>query len=272
MSRFRNVVLSGPVAGGVRLLTLYSAALKRRADVTVYLPSGDEGEQLPLLILLHGVHGSHWNWSALGDVPQTAQAMRAAGEIRPLAVAMPSDGLWGDGTAYLPHPHFDAEAWIVEDVPQCVSEVLPRIRTDSFYLAGNSMGGFGALRLGMKYASRIRGISAHSAVTRLHDFKRYVSEPISEYLASGPENADLSYWLRKNRTSLPPLRFDCGRDDVLLDSNRTLHALLVEQGVPHEYEEHEGGHTWDYWKLHVRSTLRFVSQLEERSPGISSHA
>jgi len=90
MSRFRNVVLSEPLSvDGVRLLTMYSPALKSRADLTVYLPEGHESAPLPLLILLHGVYGSHWNWWALGNAPQTAQAMLHAGEIRPFAIAMP---------------------------------------------------------------------------------------------------------------------------------------------------------------------------------------
>jgi putative tributyrin esterase len=270
MSRFRNVVLSEPIDGEVRLLTLYSPALKQRADITLYLPTGHEQRPLPLLILLHGVYGSHWNWWALGNVPQTARAMLNAGEICPFAIAMPSDGLWGDGTAYVPHPQFDAEAWIVEDVPQCIGEALPHIRTNSFYLAGTSMGGFGALRLGMKYAARVRGISAHSAVTRLEDLMPFVTDPIQNYLPSGTEDTEITYWLKKNRAILPPLRFDCGREDSLLEVNRALHALLAEHEVPHRHEEYDGGHTWDYWKLHVRSTLRFVSQLEEHASGISS--
>jgi hypothetical protein len=62
MSRFRNAVLSESLGGeGVRMLTMYWPALKSRADLTVYLPAGHEREPLPLLILLHGVYGSHWN-------------------------------------------------------------------------------------------------------------------------------------------------------------------------------------------------------------------
>jgi enterochelin esterase-like enzyme len=38
--------------------------------------------------------------------------------------------------------------------------------------------------------------------------------------------------------------------------------MLVEQGIPHEYEEFDGGHTWEYWRTYVRRTLRFVSELE----------
>jgi putative tributyrin esterase len=266
VSRFRNVVISEPLPGsGIRLVTMHSPALRRRAEMSVWLPEGDRDGRIPLLILLHGVYGSHWNWWALGDVTETAREMMAAGEIRPFAIVMPSDGLWGDGSGYVPHRDFDAEAWVMDDVPGCLEEILPAIRTERFYLGGLSMGGFGALRLGMKYAGQVQGISAHSAVTNLKDLAAHVSDPIEEYCFSGDKNTEIRHWVRMNRAMLPSIRFDCGRDDALLASNRALHATLIEGGIPHTYEEYEGGHTWEYWKVHVRRTLRFVSDLEARS-------
>ncbi len=263
MTRFRNVVLSEPLpVSGVRLLTLDSPALRRRGEMSLWLPAGQKNEPLPLLILLHGVCGSHWNWWALGKVPETATAMIAAGTMRPFAIAMPSDGLWGDGTAYVPHRDFDAEAWVMEDVPGCLAETFPEIVTNAFYMAGLSMGGYGALRLGMKYAGKVRGISAHSAVTRLEDLEAHVRDPIEAYRFSEPDNTRIAHWARTNQAKLPPIRFDCGLEDALLASNRALHAMLVEQGIPHEYEEYDGGHTWAYWQTHVRRTLQFVSELE----------
>jgi putative tributyrin esterase len=267
-SAFRNPVLSGELPGnsGVRMLTLYSRALQRRGDVTLYLPSGVGDHQLPLLILLHGVYGSHWNWWALGNLPDTAAEMTASGEIVPFAIAMPSDGLWGDGSGYLRHKHIDTERWIIDDLPACVHEFFPQIRIDKLCLAGLSMGGFGALRIGAKYASRVIGISAHSAITSLADLNRYVEGPIENDLASGRRDTSLLYWMQRNRTHLQPIRFDCGTEDPLLESNRTLHQALVKARIPHSYEERPGGHDWVYWQQHVRSTLRFVSeQMRQRT-------
>ncbi|HAS58394.1 MAG TPA: esterase, partial [Algoriphagus sp.] len=39
----------------------------------------------------------------------------------------------------------------------------------------------------------------------------------------------------------------CGVDDFLIDTNRQMHALLLENGTPHEYIERPGAHTWKYW-------------------------
>ena len=264
MGRFRNSRVSEQVSGGVRIATVYSPALKGRADMTVYLPETSAGERLPLVVLLHGVDGSHWNWWVMGKVPETARAMAAAGEICPFAIAMPSDGLWGEGSGYVPHRDFNAEAWIAEDVPDFISEFVPGVETERFYLAGLSMGGFGALRVGMKYATKVKGISAHSSVTSVEDLARFVTGPLEEYRASGAENVSILHWARMNRTTLPPLRLDCGREDSLLGENRTLHEALLAECIPHSYEEYDGGHSWDYWQIHVRETLRFFSEIEAK--------
>lgn len=268
MSRFRNLVLSDPLPeSGVRLLTLYSPALKRRADISLYLPESASEVRLPLLILLHGVYGSHWNWWALGDVPNIVRQMIASGEIGPLAIAMPSDGLWGDGSGYVPHKEFDAESWIVDDVPNAVAELFPHIAAERFFLAGLSMGGYGALRLGAKFADRVLGVSAHSAVTQIEDLREFVQEPMSDFAASGSENLKILHWMKQHRSTLPPIRIDCGADDSLLAQNRTLHADLEAENIPHAYEEYPGGHTWEYWRAHVRETLRFVARIvRRRSP------
>ena len=126
------------------------------------------------------------------------------------------------------------------------------------------MGGYGAIRLGMKYADRVAGISAHSSITRIEQLKDHVQQPISEFVWSGAANVDILHWARQNSERIPPLRLDCGREDPLLAGNRALHATLVEAGIEHVYEEFEGGHTWDYWRTHLLQTLRFVSSLEAK--------
>jgi len=257
----RNVV-SAPVPGqpGVTLVTLYSPALRRRADITLFVPPEEQNRALPLLILMHGVYGSHWNWSMLGNVPGTAMEMINDGSIGPFAIAMPSDGLWGDGSGYVIHREFNAESWIIDDVPACVRVLCPELQWERIFLAGQSMGGFGALRLGAKYAARVAGISAHSSVTRLADLTQHVQQPLKEYLSAGKRDTDLLYWMRRHRSQLPPIRIDCGTEDALLDSNRTLHIALLRYRITHSYEEHPGAHDWAYWQQHVRATLRFVSR------------
>ncbi len=140
---------------GLRHLTFYSPALGGRGDVSVFIPRGTIFPvEFPLVVLLHGVYGSHWAWFFKGAAHRTAQAMIDAGEIRPMMIATPSDGLSGDGSGYWPRPARDAERWIVEDVCACVREQFPS--RGPLYLSGLSMGDMVPFALGasMRASSR----------------------------------------------------------------------------------------------------------------------
>ena len=113
---FRTIEISEPrfEAEGLRLVTVKSRALGHRADLTYVPQQAATGTNIPLVILLHGVYGSHWAWSLKGGAHRTAARLIEAGDIPPLALAMPSDGLWGDGSGYFPHREANFERWIVE--------------------------------------------------------------------------------------------------------------------------------------------------------------
>ncbi len=245
----------------MRYLTVKSKALGRRGDLSLWVPQA--GKIHTLLILLHGVYGSHWVWEHKGGVQRTAQRMVTEGSIEPMVIAMPSDGLRNDGSAYLPWPDGEnVEAWIVEEVPAIARIAAPALQENAgVAIAGLSMGGYGALRLGAKYPGRFSAISAHSAITRISEMQAFVEEPLSEYLQCAPaEELDVLFHLRKAADQLPRLRFDCGVDDNLIAGNRKLHTELLAHGIKHEYQEFSGGHEWEYWQSHVAETLRFCSE------------
>jgi putative tributyrin esterase len=270
---FRTVELSDPrfERDGLRFVTVKSAALGRRADVSVYVPPGGT-DPLPLVVLLHGVNGSHWSWALHGGVHLTAARLIETGEVPPMAIAMPSDGLWGDGTGYVTHHDADYERWIVDEAPAAAALADERVSDQSpVFLAGMSMGGFGALRLGAKYAARFAGISAHSAVTTLARLRESIDEPLADLDSFGTPDGTALHWLEAHRARLPPLRFDCGTGDGLLAGNRALHAALDARGVEHVYEEFPGGHDWPYWKLHVADSLRFFAGLVEDNGVVPPH-
>ena len=58
---------------------------------------------------------------------------------------------------------------------------------------------------------------------------------------------------------LPPLRFDCGTEDPLIQHNRELSRELKKAGIPYVYEEFSGGHSWTYWETHLADMLRFFA-------------
>ena len=271
---FHTVELSDSACerDGLRFATVKSRALGHRADVSLWVPRADRVRTL--LILLHGVYGSHWVWSHKAAAHRTAQRLLDARAVSPMVIAMPNDGLERDGSGYLAwpstpgHPGADVERFLLEEVPAIARLAAPALAPDAkVAIAGLSMGGYGALRLGAQYPDRFCAVSAHSAITGLDDLAGFVEEPPSDYLTCAPrEELDVLFWMRQNRALLPPFRFDCGLNDPLLRSNRQLHHALFFDGIPHEYNEFAGGHEWPYWAQHLEDTLRFVDRHSRGVP------
>lgn len=263
MNRFRTLEVSDPtlMPEGLHCITVKSAAMQQRADITLFVPRQVAGLlNVPLVLLLHGVYGSHWAWAFKGGAHHTAQRLIDAGAIPPLVLAMPSDGLWGDGSGYAAHAQQDFERWIVDEVPAAASEVCASCSSASpLCIAGLSMGGFGALRLAGKYPQRFVAAAGHSTVTEAAQLDALLAESRAGWSNA---QADLSVLaaLRSAPAPLPPLRFDCGRDDPFIAANRHLHDELDAFGIAHEYAEHDGGHGWDYWSRHLEDTLRFFGR------------
>ncbi len=245
-------------------ITVKSNVLKKRADISVFTPLSINGileQNIPIVILLHGVYGSHWAWSMKGKVHETAQKLINEGSIKPMILVMPSDGLFGDGSAYVPHKTENYEKWIVEDVIQVVKEQMPQVNNDSpIFIAGLSMGGFGALRLGAKYPSVFRAFSGLSSITHFNQMAHFVAD-FDDLKDKALEQDGVLDFLIKNKDVLPPFRFDCGEDDILIEYNRKLHNDLEIHKIPHLYEEFSGEHSWDYWTEHIAKTLVFFNQF-----------
>ncbi len=260
MSRFRTTEISNPrlETDNLRFITVKTPNLKGRGDICVYVPKGAVENNLPVVILLHGVYGSAWVWAMKGGAHRTAERMIEAGEIPACVLAMPSDGLFADGSAYLAHSGCNFERWIIEDVIDAVRLNIPQAKSSAeTYIAGLSMGGFGALRLGAAYPKLFKGVSGHSSITRLEEMAQFVEEDLSVYRQNDREKENVIDLLLKNQDHLPPLRFDCGTEDELISGNRKLHEQLLAASIDHVYEEFPGGHEWPYWEEHLADTLRF---------------
>ena len=153
----------------------------------------------------------------------------------------------------------------MDDVIETVRDAIPSASAASrLYIAGLSMGGYGALRLGAKYADRFSGISAHSAITNLKEMSRFVDEDLSLYACENPDEPDILYWMKRNRAGLPPLRMDCGESDPLYEGNVRFSEQLEAAGIDHTLTTSDGSHEWPYWHRMVEHTLRFLTRSRGR--------
>ncbi len=264
MSNFFTTEISYPENefDHLRWITVKSNALQRRVDITVYVPPKINTDvSLDVVILLHGVFGSHWAWAMNGGVHKTADRLVEQGKIRPMVLVMPSDGLYGDGSGYLSHQTEDYEKWIVEDVIDVVKEQIACVGDNSdFFITGLSMGGYGALRLGAKYPTVFRSFSGLSSITEFSQMALFLG--VGEFARlSGAvmKKENVIDWLLTNKERLPDFRFDCGTEDILIEFNRNLHQRLLENNIRHSYKENPGAHQWDYWRTYIEDSLLFFN-------------
>ena len=139
--------------------TFYSAARRRTVGYTIAYPPGHRrGDELPLVVMLHGFGGSHADALA-GMSPAQAVALKPGGRPLPPMALVTVDG--GDGY-WNPHSGDDPMAMVIgELIPRCRRFGLGR-RPRRIALMGISMGGYGALLLAEKYPDLFGAVAAIS--------------------------------------------------------------------------------------------------------------
>lgn len=262
MTTFSSIAVSDPrfESDNLRYITVSSENLKGRGDMSVFVPPGDY-ESLPIILLLHGVYASHWAWTHMAGVHLKAMAGINEGLLKPMVLVMPSDGLWRHGSGYMRHKDLDFEKWIMSDVIDAVTQSIKETSSKSaLFIAGLSMGGFGALRLGAKYGNRIRAVSGLSSITDARQLLEFSEDDLTDLIVENPTELSVFDTMLKNRNGLPKIRFDCGTSDLLLEHNRVLHQQMLTHNIPHTYQEFDGSHEWPYWEEHIMKTLFFFNE------------
>jgi S-formylglutathione hydrolase FrmB len=245
------------------VVRLPSPALGRALEATVLVPATPPpANGYPVLYLLHGGASNHREWSQ--KVPLAA----LCGGL-PMVVVTPEaeSSLYlngADGQRFA-----DCLLW---DVPAFIESRYPA-RTDRAgrALSGLSMGGFGAMNLGLAQPDRYEALGSLSGAFGMTWWNLGKRPP---YLAAlGPEGSfvreHFNPWRVLERavaatpvTSLPQLGLWVGTEDDpdVVEANRHYHLSLERFGVPHRYRESNGGHDWDYWRAVTPSLLAFVAQ------------
>jgi putative tributyrin esterase len=229
----------------------FAEALQKHTALTVILPVGPKGP-FPVLYLFHGLSDDHTTWSR-----RTAIERHLAG--LPLAVVMPDGGRWwyADGPEKQKY-----ESHILKDVIPFIEATFPvKKGPKGRAIAGNSMGGYGAIKFGLKHPRLFAAACSHSgAFWAGHECMPEFVETVrlfGESPAGGP--GDLFTMAEKARgAALPAMRIDCGKKDFCLKFNRAFHRHLTRLGIRHEYKENPGGHNWECWDEQVKGTIAFV--------------
>jgi putative tributyrin esterase len=235
-------------------VSFFGDSIKKQTSMTVILPQDVKRDgPFPVLYLLHGLSDDDTIWERRTSIERYVAEM-------PLIVVMP-DGGRGFYTDAAEGPAY--ESHIMQDVVGFTERFFPAMRSrEGRVIEGLSMGGYGAMKLGLKHADKFCSIVAHSSA---FDVRRRVEnhERAAEFRRIfGPEPAGRDndpFHLAEviDRKLLPAIRIDCGAEDGLLEENRAFHRHLEKLQIRHEYAEYPGTHNWAFWDEHVQEALRF---------------
>lgn len=249
---------------------IYSNVLDMEVMLNVILPlQSDEGadenmsgidEDISVLYLLHGMHGNHSVWARRTSIERYVTDLN-------MAVIMPSTDLgWYTDTTY------DMKYWtfLSEELPAICQQMFPQLTTkrEKTYAAGLSMGGYGAVKLGLRKPENFGAIvSLSGAFTiaerqeelvkdRSRSYWEGIFGPFDEFL--GSEN-DVTHLIETcEADEVPRFYLACGTEDPLHSASVDVSQKMWEKGLDVTYEDGPGDHNWEYWDQGIQRGIEWI--------------
>ncbi len=223
------------------------------ADTDRYL-NGPE-RKYKTLYLLHGLLGNYTDWVSQTRIQKWA-------EEKNLAVVMPS----GDNAFYFNSrtPWNDYGTFIGQELVEITRRMFPLSdKREDTYIAGLSMGGFGALRNGIVYSDTFGYVAGLSAA--VHIFED-TSEEANIGLFDNMEEAsktDKNPWVAVEDMlaagrNVPHIYMACGTQDDLMPANIAFRDYLESKGIKVTWDEDDYGHDWNFWDSQIKKVLDWL--------------
>lgn len=240
-------------------INYHSRSLQKASSVSVVFPD-DPGTPRPwwAFYLLHGLSDDDTIWMRRTSIERYVAGL-------PLVVVMPDGGRGWYTNAQIGSAYEDD---LMKDVVGLIDRTFPvRAERSGRAIGGLSMGGYGAVKLGLKHHETFGSINSHSgalgmlredwsADPRRKDLAPELERIFGRAHKGGPEDP-FALVEKVDHGRIPPMRIDCGKDDFLIEQNRAFHRHLESMHIPHEYEEFPGEHNWPYWDQHVQEAIAF---------------
>lgn len=239
--------------------TSMTVLLPQRASTQIGLTGQDSDTETPppVLYLLHGLTDNDTAWTRYTSIERYAAA-------RGLAVVMPQV----QRSFYADEAHGSRfYTFLSEELPQLVSSFFRvSTRREDTFVAGLSMGGYGALKWALREPSRFAAAASLSGVADLagmqrHDHRPHIVELVGRVFGrrvAGTEDDLLHLIATGGGRELPRLMLRCGTEDPLLAGNERFVAACREHGVDLDAEFGPGAHEWDYWDTQIQAVLDWL--------------
>ena len=249
----------------------FSEALGLQCEMCVLLPQRKLAEvkskrapKVRTLYLLHGHSDDHTAWQRWTSIERYAEGLN-------LAVVMPAVHL----SFYNDMAH-GGKYWqfVSEEVPALVRELfsLSSRREDNF-VAGLSMGGYGAFKLALTHLERYAAAASLSGAVDLNQVvkvkkndpanKAWIEEMRTVFgdLSKVPGSKHDLFALARKAAKAPvkPRLYQCcGTEDDLYADNLRFRDAISRLPLDLTYEEGSGEHNWAYWDKKIQNVLAWM--------------
>ena len=254
----------------------FSETLDMHCGMTVILPQPlaraphwprfDPARGHPTLTLLHGLSDDHTAWARQSAIERYVEGTG-------LAVVMPAGG-----RSFYSDMHSGPRYWqfLSEELPRLARSFFPlSAERDDNYVAGLSMGGYGAFKLALHYPERFAAAASLSgaldmvrcaqdeAITHAGELHGIFGPP-AHMAAQGNDLFALARTVGE-RGPCPQLFQRCGTADFLLDDNTRFAAHARQLGLPLDYASGPGLHDWVYWDAQIQHVIAWLMQLRSQT-------
>ena len=248
-------------------LYFYSEVLTASQKVNVLLPEPanlkNQEEEMSVLYLLHGMTGSAGDWMVKAS---TERFMRDSGKNIMIVLPTMQSNFYTDqklGWNYF--------TYVSEELPRIIESyfnITPK--RENTFVAGLSMGGYGALKMALTYPERFAYAASFSggvdivSILKSGDVNGENATIFKAMFGSAEETEGTSndlYYLLENcvesKKQLPKLYVSCGTADFLWETNERFAAHAEQLGCDITfYKEDQMGHAWRFWDGEVEKLLR----------------
>ncbi|MDO4667595.1 MAG: alpha/beta hydrolase family protein [Streptococcus sp.] len=254
-------------------ITYYSKLMDLDISVQLLYPDAarvenPDNSDIPVLYLLHGMGGKDTTWLRLTALERLVRKTN-------LIVVMPdTHNGWYTNTQY-GYPYFDL---IGVELPVVLKRFFPYMSTkrEKNFIAGLSMGGYGAFRLAFE-TQRFSYAASLSGALSFKDFnpaeadmgsKRYwegVFGQIENWESEQNEHALTTLASKSDKKT--KLYVWCGEQDFLYEANNFAVKEFKKIGYQVDYYTDPGKHEWYYWDKQLEKILEWLPidfKLEER--------
>ena len=234
-------------------LNFKSGCLGKEVCVKILLPNSvKKGTKLPVMYLLHGLSDNHNSWSCYSSIGEFVKG-------KDVIVVMPD----GERSFYTDIPDFgNFFTYITKELPDYIESVFPaRDDREGRFIAGLSMGGYGALKSAFTYPERYKAAAAFSAVADVFDFCEnfpYIKNSVFKD-NTYPEKQDLFLLSKSAETApeKPRIYHWCGTEDFMYHRNVAFSEHMKAMDFDYTYCETPGDHSWKYWNEQIKIALEF---------------